>query len=43
MNPDRVDAVVLPARTRAGLEATEAAMTAVDRLGFHLPLKTAEG
>jgi hypothetical protein len=31
------------ARTYAGLEATEAAMTSIDRLGFTLRLKTAEG
>ncbi len=43
MNKDHVDAMILLARTHAGLEATEAAMTAVDRLGFHLRLKTAEG
>jgi putative heme iron utilization protein len=43
MNKDHVDAMILLARTHAQLEATEAAMTAVDRLGFHLRLKTAEG
>lgn len=43
MNADHVDAMILLARAHAGLEATEAAMTAVDRLGFHLRLKTAEG
>jgi len=43
MNADHVDAMILLARTHAGLEATEAQMTAVDRLGFHLRLKTAEG
>ena len=43
MNTDHVDAMILLARAHAGLEATEAAMTAVDRLGFHLRLKTAEG
>jgi heme oxygenase (biliverdin-IX-beta and delta-forming) len=43
MNEDHVDAMILLARAHAGLEATEAAMTAVDRLGFHLRLKTAEG
>ena len=43
MNADHVDAMILLARTHAGLEATEASMTAVDRLGFHLRLKTAEG
>jgi hypothetical protein len=43
MNADHEDAMILLARTHAGIEATEAAMTAVDRLGFHLRLKTAEG
>ena len=35
--------MILLARTHSGLEATEAAMTSVDRLGFSLRLKTAEG
>jgi putative heme iron utilization protein len=43
MNADHADAMILLARKRAGIEATEAAMTSVDRLGFHLRLKTAEG
>jgi putative heme iron utilization protein len=43
MNADHTDAMILLARTHASLEATEATMTAVDRLGFHLRLKTAEG
>ena len=43
MNADHVDAMALLARVHSGLEATEARMTAVDRLGFHLRLKTAEG
>ncbi len=43
MNADHVDSMVLLARTCAGIEATEAQMTAVDRLGFHLRLKTEEG
>lgn len=43
MNADHMDAMVLLARTHEGIEATEAAMTALDRLGFHLRLKTAEG
>jgi putative heme iron utilization protein len=43
MNADHADSMILLARTCAGLEATEAAMTSVDRLGFHLRLKTAEG
>lgn len=43
MNADHIDAMILLARTHSQLEATEATMTAVDRLGFHLRLKTAEG
>jgi putative heme iron utilization protein len=43
MNADHVDAMILLARVHAGLEATEAAMTSVDRLGFTLRLKTGEG
>ncbi|NYF79725.1 HugZ family protein [Granulicella arctica] len=43
MNADHTDAMILLARTHSQLEATEATMTAVDRLGFHLRLKTAEG
>ncbi len=31
------------ARTFAGIEAQEAEMTSVDRLGFHLRLKTQDG
>jgi len=43
MNADHVDSMILLARVHAGLEATEAAMTSVDRLGFWLRLKTSEG
>lgn len=43
MNADHVDAMILLARTHAGIDAMDATMTAVDRLGFHLRLKTAEG
>jgi putative heme iron utilization protein len=43
MNADHTDAMILLARAHAQLEATEATMTSVDRLGFHLRLKTAEG
>ena len=35
--------MILLARAYAGLHATEATMTAVDRLGFHLRLKTNDG
>jgi len=43
MNADHKDALVLLARTSTGIEAQEAAMTSVDRLGFQVRLKTAEG
>lgn len=43
MNADHVDAMILLARIHSQFEATEATMTAVDRLGFHLRMKTAEG
>jgi putative heme iron utilization protein len=43
MNADHVEALVLLARGIAGIEADDAKMTAVDRLGFHVRLKTAEG
>jgi putative heme iron utilization protein len=40
MNADHEDALILLARVFAGIEADGATMTAVDRLGFHLRLKT---
>jgi heme iron utilization protein len=43
MNADHSDALVLLVRTLAGIEPQEATMTAVDRLGFHVRVKTAEG
>lgn len=43
MNTDHKDALILLARVFAGIESQEAAMTSIDRLGFHLRLKTAEG
>jgi heme iron utilization protein len=43
MNADHVDSMILLARSYAQMEATEAAMTSVDRLGFSLRLKTPEG
>ena len=42
MNADHGDALVLIARSVKGIEAEEAKMTAVDRLGFHVRLKTPE-
>jgi putative heme iron utilization protein len=43
MNTDHGDALVLLARTFAGIESEEAAMTSVDHLGFHVRLKTQDG
>jgi putative heme iron utilization protein len=43
MNADHKDALVMLARTFAHMDSTEATMTAVDRLGFHVRLKTPEG
>jgi heme iron utilization protein len=42
MNSDHKDALVLLAKQYARIEAQEAEMTSVDRLGFHLRLKTQE-
>lgn len=43
MNNDHAVALKLLAQKFAGTEAEEAAMTSIDRLGFYLRLKTAEG
>ena len=43
MNADHRDALILLAGVFGGIEAQEAAMTSVDRLGFHLRLQTPEG
>jgi len=43
MNADHKDALILLAKRFAGIEAQEAEMTSVDRLGFHLRLKTKDG
>jgi hypothetical protein len=43
MNADHVDSMVLLARSHAQIEAVEATMTSVDRLGFSLRLKTKDG
>jgi hypothetical protein len=40
MNADHVAAMILLAKLHAGIEAIEATMTSVDRLGFTLRLKT---
>jgi putative heme iron utilization protein len=43
MNADHADALILLAKAFAGIEAQEAPMTSVDRLGFHVRLKTQDG
>lgn len=43
MNSDHGDALILLASAFAGIEAQEAAMTSVDRLGFNVRLKTQDG
>jgi heme iron utilization protein len=43
MNADHKDALTLLARAFAGMESQEAEMTSVDRLGFHVRLKTNDG
>src|SRR5262249_40859165 len=43
MNADHKDALILLARTFARIESTEATTTAVDRLGFHVRMKTPDG
>jgi putative heme iron utilization protein len=43
MNADHKDALLLLARKFSQIEAQEATMTAVDRLGFQVRLKTQEG
>ena len=43
MNEDHVETMILLAAKHAGLEATDAQMTGVDRLGFNLRLQTDAG
>ena len=43
MNADHSDALVLLAKKFADIDSQEATMTAVDRLGFHVRLKTQSG
>jgi heme iron utilization protein len=43
MNADHKDVLILFARVFARIESEEAMMTAVDRLGFHVHLKTQDG
>ena len=42
MNEDHADVLILLAHAAGETEAQTAAMTAVDRLGFHLRLRSAE-
>ena len=43
MNVDHKDALILLAKHFAGIKAQEAEITSLDRLGFHLRLKTQDG
>ena len=43
MNTDHGEALILLARVFAGIESQEISMTSVDRLGFHIRLKTKDG
>ena len=43
MNADHKEALILLAKRFAGIEAQEAAMTSVDRLGFNVRLKAQDG
>lgn len=43
MNTDHGDALILLTRAFAGIESQEVVMTSVDRLGFHIRLKTQDG
>jgi hypothetical protein len=43
MNADHKDALVLLGRQLAHIDSTEAVMTTVDRLGFHVRLNTTDG
>jgi heme iron utilization protein len=43
MNADHKDALIVLAKRFAGIEAQEAAMTSVDRLGFNVRLKAQDG
>jgi putative heme iron utilization protein len=43
MNADHKDTLILLAKRFAGIEAQEAAMTSIDRLGFNVRLKAQDG
>ena len=42
MNKDHADSLLLLGKVFAGIEADEATMTSIDRLGFHVRLKSAD-
>ena len=42
MNKDHADSLLLLAKVFAGIEAEQATMTSIDRLGFHVRLKSAD-
>jgi putative heme iron utilization protein len=43
MNADHADSLVLLSKAHADLDGKSAAMTSVDRLGFHVRVETPEG
>ena len=43
MNADHGDALIVLARALAGIDSQEVTMISIDRLGFHVRLKTADG
>jgi heme iron utilization protein len=43
MNADHQESLILLARVFAGMESQDAVMTSVDRLGFHVRMKTEDG
>jgi len=43
MNSDHKDALIVLAKHFANVEALDAEMTSIDRLGFRLRLKTSDG
>ncbi len=43
MNADHADSLLLLTRTLTSIDAESSTMTAIDRLGFHVAAKTADG
>lgn len=43
MNSDHGDALIVLARALAGIESQDVSMTSIDRLGFHLRVKSTDG